>query len=273
MSNSSSAERSSNSGETIDRRTFLLWSGGAVATRAVLAREPVLGRRVLVAPDPGRLATRFHKPGADAGLFPPGEHILETNGDRRSILLIPQGYDATRPAPFYLALHGATGSGDSMLRGSRPAAAAHGVIVLSPSSRDFSWDAIRGDYAEDLARIDKLVNQAFDRCAIDSRRVAIAGFSDGATYALSVGLLNGDLFTHVIAHSPGFIVSGGTPRGKPRVFISHGRQDTILPFDQCGRRLATQLEHDGYRVRFDAFDGGHAATPAMRETAMSWFVG
>lgn len=262
-----------NPGDTIDRRTFLLWTGGAVATRTVLAREPGIHRRLPVAPEPGRLATRFHKPGADAGLFAPGEHILDKNGDRRSILFIPASYDAKRPAPFYVALHGATGSGDTMLRGTRAAAEAHGTIVLSPSSRDYTWDAIRGDYADDFARIDKLLNQVFERCAIDSRRVAIAGFSDGATYALSVGLLNGDLFTHVIAHSPGFIVSGGAPRGKPRVFISHGLRDTILPFDRCGRRIAGELERDGYRVRFDAFDGGHAATPAMRETAMSWFVG
>lgn len=133
----------------------------------------------LVVPEPGRLSTRFHKPTVDAPLTP-GEHVLETTGDRRSILFIPASYDAKRPAPFYLALHGATGSGDTMLRGTRAAADAHGVVVLSPSSRDFSWDAIRGDYADDFARIDKLIGQVFDRCAIDSRRIAIAGFSDGA---------------------------------------------------------------------------------------------
>ena len=254
---------------TIDRRTFLR---GVVATGALVARDSSRRLARPIAPEPGRLATRPHKPTGDAPLTP-GEHVLEATADRRSILFIPASYDPKRPAPFYLALHGATGSGDTMLRGTRAAAEAHGTIVLSPSSRDYTWDAIRGDYADDLARLDKLMNQVFDRCAIDSRRVAIAGFSDGATYALSVGLLNGDLFTHVIAHSPGFIISGGSPRGKPRVFISHGRQDTILPFDRCGRRIAGQLERDGYRVRFDAFDGGHAATPAMRETAMSWFVG
>jgi phospholipase/carboxylesterase len=253
----------------IDRRTFLLWGGGAVATSVVFAGSRAF--RGAVAPEPGRLSTRFHKSSGDAPLGP-GEHVLEANGDRRSILFIPTTYDAKQPAPFYLALHGATGSGDSMLRGTRAAAEKHGAIVLSPSSADFTWDAIRADYADDFARVDKLMNQVFDRCSIDPRHIAIAGFSDGATYALSVGMLNGDLFTHVIAHSPGFIISGGAPHGKPRVFISHGRQDTILPFDQCGRRLAAQLERDGYRVRFDAFDGGHAATPAMRETAMSWFV-
>jgi predicted esterase len=31
------------------------------------------------------------------------------------------------------------------------------------------------------------------------------GFSDGASYALSLGLANGDLFTHVLGFSPGFM--------------------------------------------------------------------
>lgn len=32
-----------------------------------------------------------------------------------------------------------------------------------------------------------------------------AGFSDGASYALSLGLPNGNLFSHIVAFSPGFM--------------------------------------------------------------------
>jgi phospholipase/carboxylesterase len=35
--------------------------------------------------------------------------------------------------------------------------------------------------------------------------VALGGFSDGASYALSLDLTNGDLFASLIAFSPGFI--------------------------------------------------------------------
>ena len=249
----------------MSRRAFLALGGGAVGLAAAMRRP-----RLRAMSEAGRLATRFHKPVKDAPLSP-GDHVLFQEGERRSILFVPTTYDPKRAAPFCLAFHGATGSGESMLRNTRDAAEKHGVVVLSPSSRDFTWDAIRGDYADDLSRVDKLLGQVFDQCTIDPRRVAVAGFSDGATYALSVGLVNGDLFTHVIAHSPGFIVRG-TAHGKPRVFISHGRQDTILPIDRCGRRIARELETDGYRLRFDEFDGGHAATPAMRETAFAWFT-
>lgn len=47
--------------------------------------------------------------------------------------------------------------------------------------------------------------------AIDPAHVAIGGFSDGASCALSLGLVNGDLFTHVMAFSPGLVVADEGP--------------------------------------------------------------
>ena len=248
----------------MNRREFL--TRGATAAAVIGGGGWMLGRTYS---DPGRFSTRPHKP---TRTLSPGEHILAEDGTRRAILFVPSTYDPTRPAPFFLALHGATGSGDSMLRGSRAAAEAHGVVMLSPSSRDYTWDAIRSSYGSDFAQIDRLMNDVFDQCSIDPQRVAVGGFSDGATYAVSIGLINGDVFTHVVGHSAGFII-GGTRHGKPKVFLSHGRQDTILPIDQCGRRIAAQLRREGYDLRFDEFEGGHTATPEMRDTAMRWFVG
>jgi phospholipase/carboxylesterase len=220
------------------------------------------------APEPGRLSTRPRKPTKNAT---PGDHVLADDGGRRALLHVPASYDPKRPSPFFLALHGATGSGDSMLRGSRTPADNNGVVVLSPSSRGSTWDAIRGDFRDDVARVDQLLAVVFDRCVIDPARVAIGGFSDGASYALSLGLRNGDLFTHIVAHSPGFVIPG-TKRGRPKVFISHGRQDAILPVEQCGRRIANQLQREGYAPRYDEFDGGHTASQEMRDAAMKWFT-
>ncbi|MGH7617727.1 MAG: alpha/beta hydrolase, partial [Gemmatimonadaceae bacterium] len=236
---------------------------------AALAAVGGIALRRVPSGEPGRLVTRPHKALKE---ITPGDHVLADDAGRRAVLFVPAGYDPTKPAPFFLALHGATGSGDSMLRGSRAAAEAHGVVMLSPSSRDYTWDAIRASYGDDFARIDRMMSDVFDQCAIDPSRVAVGGFSDGATYALSIGLENGDVFTHVVGHSAGFIIPGAA-HGKPKVFLSHGRQDNILPIDQCGRRIAAQLRRGGYDLRFDEFDGGHQATPEMRERAMAWFVG
>ena len=106
-----------------------------------------------------------------------------------------------------------------------------------------------GGYGPDVEFIDRALDWAFDRLTLDTRKLAITGFSDGASYALSLGITNGDLFTRVIAFSPGFMAPA-TRRGKPQAFVSHGTRDRVLPIGSCSRRIVPQLDHAGYRVRY-----------------------
>jgi predicted esterase len=112
--------------------------------------------------------------------------------------------------------------------------------------------------------------QTFSRYAIDPAHVAIGGFSDGASYALSLGLTNGDLFTHIIAFSPGFMAPAEY-EGKPRIFISHGTRDQVLPIDACSRRIVPQVRGAGYDVEYHEFDGPHTVPPEMTRRAVDWF--
>ena len=114
-------------------------------------------------------------------------------------------------------------------------------------------------------------SEVFRRQNVDPARVAVGGFSDGASYALTLGLANGDLFSRVVAFSPGF-VADVVRRGSPRFFVSHGTRDTILPIETCGRRIAREFRGLGYDVRFLEFDGGHAVPPDVAEAAMDWLV-
>ena len=102
-------------------------------------------------------------------------------------------------------------------------------------------------------------------------RVAIGGFSDGASYALSLGLANGDLFTHVIAFSPGFITPA-PPAGRPPIFVSHGTEDQVLGIDVTSRRIVPRLKSAGYTVTYREFTGPHTVpTPIARE-ALEWLT-
>ena len=83
-----------------------------------------------------------------------------------------------------------------------------GMILLSPQSQSSSWDVIRGGYGPDVQVLDKALSSVFERYTIDAQRCGIGGFSDGASYALSVGTTNGNLFTHIVAFSPGFMRPG-----------------------------------------------------------------
>ena len=96
--------------------------------------------------------------------------------------------------------------------------------------------------------------------------------SDGASYALALGLCNGDVFPTVLAFSPGFLVAPDRV-GRPRLFVSHGTVDAVLPIDACSRAFVPALERAGYDVRYREFDGGHTVPPPVADEAFRWWLG
>jgi phospholipase/carboxylesterase len=176
------------------------------------------------------------------------------------------------PLPLLVLFHGAGGSGERVLRRLSSAADEVGVAVLAPDSRDTTWDAIRGSFGRDVAFLNRALERVFDSVAVDPARIAVGGFSDGASYAISLGLINGDLFPRVVAFSPGFVVEG-KPRGTPRFFISHGTSDQILPIDSCSRRIVVGLQKRGYEVIFREFQGGHEVPADIAREGLAWAAG
>lgn len=88
---------------------------------------------------------------------------------------------------------------------------------------------------------------------------------------MSLGLANGDLFGRLLGFSPGF-VAPAVPRGAPRVFVSHGTGDTVLPVERCGRRVVATLRAAGYDVEYLEFDGGHVVPAQALERAAAWLA-
>jgi predicted esterase len=168
-------------------------------------------------------------------------------------------------------LHGAGGNGEGGLRIIRNLADVFSTIVLAVDSRGQTWDVLISRYGPDITFIDQALAQTFTHYAINSNRLAIGGFSDGASYALSVGITNGDLFTHIIAFSPGFMAPTNQV-GKPKFFISHGERDTVLPIDRCSRRIVPQLQRAGYEVLYQEFDGPHTVPDPIAHEGMRWFT-
>jgi phospholipase/carboxylesterase len=146
-----------------------------------------------------------------------------------------------------------------------------GIVVLAPDSRDSTWDAIRGDFGPDVAFVNRALARVFDVVSVDPARMAIGGFSDGATYAVSLGLINGDLFRRIVAFSPGFVVDGPA-HGKAQFFISHGTADPILPIDRCSRVIVPGLRRRGYDVTFREFDGRHEVPAEIAREGMQWLA-
>ena len=196
--------------------------------------------------------------------------VLGLASGRDAALQLPSN-PPSGPLPLLVMLHGASQNGASMLRRVGPAADEAGVVVLAPDSRGGTWDAIRGDFGEDVVFIDRALEHVFARVSIDPARVVVGGFSDGASYALSLGLANGDLFPRVAAFSPGFVISAAV-HGHPRFFVSHGTSDPILPIEQCSRVIVPRLRSMGYDVTFREFDGRHEVPPDVAREGMRWMA-
>jgi predicted esterase len=212
------------------------------------------------------------RPGENPAASPAsGTRPLGAGAQRDGLLLIPSSLAADRPTPLLVMLHGAGGSAGKVMPIVADAAEAHGVIVLAPDSRGVTWDVIRDDYGPDVAFLDRALCHVFETRAIDPARVAIAGFSDGASYALSLGLINGALFRHIVAFSPGFALPTQTT-DRPAIFISHGREDATLPIERCGRRIAVRLRAAGHNVLYREFAGGHVVPAETVEAAFRRFI-
>lgn len=169
-------------------------------------------------------------------------------------------------------LHGAGGNAQHGVGLLQALADAAGLILLAPESRRQTWDVIMGGYGPDVSYLDRALAQTFARYAVDPTRIAVGGFSDGASYALSLGITNGDLFSHLIAFSPGFMAPAAQ-EGAPRLFISHGTRDQVLPIGPCSRRIVPQVERAGYDVLYHEFDGPHTVPPDIARQAVDWFLG
>ncbi len=176
------------------------------------------------------------------------------------------------PAPLFVGLHGAGGSSSDWA--SYPArAAARGMIFLAPDSRSSTWDLIRDGFGPDVEFLDRALRYTFNRCRIDPAHLALGGFSDGASYALSLGVSNGDLFSHLVAYSPGFYAPSVPIVGSPAIYVSHGTNDGILPVGASRDVIVPNLRDAGYDVTYEEFNGGHEVPAAISESALDWFLG
>ena len=175
--------------------------------------------------------------------------------------------------PLLVLLHGAGDGARHMIELLKSDADRGGYIILAPDSEGLTWDLFEeAGYARDPARIDAAMRDLAARVPIDRNRIAIAGFSDGASYALSFGIANPQVFRGVLAMSPGFLDLAAKVDPTQRLFITHGRRDQGLSWRKVARDFVPRLKKAGMRPRTRWFAGGHWIDKAIYPEAVDYVL-
>ncbi len=246
------------------RRAVLV--GSAVAPVAIALASCVSASSPEAGARQGRLAFR---PPSRPPRVPARSGRVELQGAagaKPAALYVPSATDR-EPLRLLVMLHGAGGNAQRLLEMLSDQAERHRLLLMAPKSTAATWDVLAGGFGPDVRNIDRLVTEVASRYRLEG--YTIGGFSDGASYALSLGLTNGDVFDSIIAFSPGFEAAEQT-FGRPRVFISHGTEDQTLPIDRTSRRIVPSLEDAGYDVTYHEFSGGHFVPQAIQRRAVEW---
>lgn len=252
--------------DPVSRRQFCI--GSAAAAAAMLGACAGTLESSTPGADDGRLLSR---PGNPTGSITPGIHPLGLSAGPAGWILVPAGYDPSRAWPLALFFRGAITPSRTYMDAFVPLADETGLVFVAPEPRGGTWDIVGGAIGPDARLVDAALAEAFRRVRVDPVRVSVSGFSDGGSYALSMGVTNGDFLTRVAAYSPGFMVPASR-HGTPEFFVSHGRQDAVLPIDQTGRALVAQLRGLGYSVTMREFDGGHGVSLSLAKESMRWMA-
>jgi phospholipase/carboxylesterase len=228
-----------------------------IATLAALAAATPVAGRVAVPITPSK---------SDPAIAPLPVGLSRLRGD--ALAYRPRG----NVRGLLILLHGAGQAPADMIDRLRPLADARGLVLVGVKSVGDTWDVTASIRAaagplgmkvrakprlgRDPARIGAALDSVRQRLPTPLP-VAIAGFSDGASEALSVGLADPRRYRAIIAMSPGLVLLPATGVRSQPIVITHGRSDGVLSFAVSKRDIAGLLERVGYRPTFIAFDGDH----------------
>jgi phospholipase/carboxylesterase len=207
---------------------------------------------------------------------PPAGPVRVERESRRAVLLTPEEIDPERLYPLITVLHGAGRREEMLIEAYQAEPATRDALFLIPRSQHQTWDLLAAGDRPDLDFLEWAYDLIYRRYPVDPDRQALIGYSDGASYALSVGLSNPGIFRAVMGWAAGFVVFDPTsfsPQDpKPSVLLEYGTQDQLFPFERVAIPMREKLERMGYTVNFRVDEGGrHWPSGDFQPEALDWF--
>ena len=219
-----------------------------------------------------------------------GYNTITSGGKSRQYYLrYPTSYDKNHSYRLILGFHGAGGKGTDVAPGF------FGLFELSNGSTIFiAPDASGGTWsaAPDTTFVDDILKAVEADLCIDTTRVELEGFSQGAAMAWTLTCSRPKVFRAVVGHSGGGVANPTTCQPVPYLGslglsdISGNSQKTqtdqfakwngctieSLPTAPTGGHLCTNYKGcpTDYPVRWCSYDGGHTPSPNDAGKSTSW---
>ncbi|MDG2333543.1 MAG: hypothetical protein P8Q97_04895 [Myxococcota bacterium] len=201
------------------------------------------------------------------------------SGDSQAVLLTPPTVDPEIQYPLITVFHGAGRQDEWLVKACQGAPEARQAFFLVPRSREPTWDLIAGgDGQPDLEFLEYAWDLIFRRYPIDGTRQVLMGYSDGASYALSLVLSNPGFFDAALCWAAGFAMMDrsavGNQEKRTRFYLEYGTADELFSFDQVALPMRENLERAGYEVEFSVDEGGrHWPSGSFQGEALDWYFG
>lgn len=195
------------------------------------------------------------------------------------------------PFPTVFALHGWGASAHDLLglapylhRGDALVICPQGPVgfQVAPGQAGYGWFPITGGAPMDPAAFAKgrdvlarFVDQAFDRFAIDPRKVVVMGFSQGGVMAFDLVLRDPSRFAGLAALSswlPNDLansISASEELEHFPVLVQHGTADPMIPVDR-GRETRGRLTRMGVDLSYREYEMQHELRPESLRDLVAW---
>lgn len=212
---------------------------------------------------------------------PPTGFVKLEQGAGSAILLTPDEIDEGRRYPLFTVLHGAGRQDEMLAKAYRDEPEKRRAFFLIPRSALPTWDLIASRERPDLDFLEYAYDLVYRRYPIDPLQQAMIGYSDGASYALSVGLCNSTMFSALMVWAAGFLVLDEPtaerfgleiPEPRPRIYLEYGTHDELFDFETVALPMRANLEKAGFDVTFSVDEGGrHWPSGSFHREALDWY--